>query len=69
MFDKNRFCDNCAHTAWLNETQDHGNDMDNQENHLKPYEILAELKNVEFQRNLEFARHRRSVVIRGFLNS
>jgi len=34
MFDENRFCDHGAHTAWLNETQDRGHDMEKEENQI-----------------------------------
>src|SRR5215469_13962711 len=56
VFGQNGFRDDGSHTAWLTYPHDGSHDMDKEENQITHTQILAALKTLLFQRNLEFAR-------------
>jgi hypothetical protein len=58
MFGENGFCDHGAHTAGPNDAQDRGERYGQGGESDHAYQILAALKTLRIQRNLEFATDR-----------
>src|SRR5437868_4791418 len=48
MFDENGFSDHGAHAAWLNDTQDRGHDMDEEENQIAHTRFYRRSKPLDF---------------------
>ena len=58
VFGQNGFRDDGSHTAWLKYAHDRSHDMDKEQDQITHTQILAVLKTLLFQRNLEFASHK-----------